>query len=381
MKIIFDIILENRKIFGYKAPNLNASPTYFHMLLKRSRIVNGLLYLIYALVNSIYRKPKSVQYSELSILSSNSVTQLNTLRKISLCRDFLVPISYKSKKDEINEINIKNIVTLSLVYHSIKDFLKVNSDLSNIDFVERVFLFVSCIEANVIKLFNPKILNISYQIYGIGASASLLRGVYTRSGFHGLPVGDYGWTPVWNDEYFVFGQSTKRYLLNKNVDNRKITFFPKIKICQESQYKKFRRECIGLIEGGAPGNLNRLVSFARELGFSLDQIFLFVHPSSKSIYSKDFPGYKVMSFDQFKNDNFRMLFFTENSTGFIRAIERFCPVIFTPTSLPRLNETFITERYLLEKFKSKQQIQDVIRENTCSDLSANYQNIYEYFYG
>ena len=334
--LLKEVILENRKIFGFKQPNRNAVSSRLKMALKKSRLMTLLLY-----ITSIFSlKPTELVLSKrVSILSSNSATQLAMLKSINAPKVMVVPGNVSKRQfDETHVIyNIMDLLVFSDFKTAFKELREHSSKLMDLDVTEKIFVFTCLVEKNCIERQRFSELYVSYN-YGLGSCTCLVSGCKQVSGLHGFPVANYGWTPIWFDQYYVYGESTKTYLINKGIQSNIIEKFEinnnfLLPDCINSPYTS---DVIGLVEGGAPGNLARLKKFAHFLGYEDKKIIIFSHPSNAK--QSNAPSITT-SFSNFKQEN-RFLVLAENSTGYLNAIRLGCPVLLIPTTLPRLDEVF-----------------------------------------
>ena len=339
IKDIKDIVFENRKIFGHKKPNKNAVQTYFSMYLKRSRFTTLIAYFVHLL-----RIPVTkiiIEEEKVSVLSSNSATQILMLENISNASVMIVPANIKESNLRSNSkiYKITDLLQPKDFLNAVVEFKYILKDLKKLYFIEKIYIFTCLVEKNCLVRQRISSLYVSYN-YGLGSSCSLINGCYQVSGLHGFPVSSYGWLPIWFDEYYVFGPSTVKYFVDQGVDKSilKIRNENRSTLNQKALNFFYNRNKIALIEGGAPGNLNRLIFSAKKMGYKDEQIIVFTHPSARYHSETTFDYTNFVEFQQKE----RFLCLVENSTGYLNAIKLGCPVAMIKTKLPRLSTTFKT---------------------------------------
>ncbi|MDA8928121.1 hypothetical protein N9I87_02710 [Gammaproteobacteria bacterium] len=299
----------------------------------------------------------------------------------------LLPPGFNAKEPVISKAtHLQDLINLGdiaiALYKTALLFLRQAQQLS-IGHGDLVWIFVSLIEAQALKKLSPKSIFLTHHLDGAAASAVFCGAEEFLSGMHGFPVGNYGWTPVWTDIFYVYGESTNNYIIRIDPSAR-----GKIKHYVNQQehtfiHSSYLSDHLGIIVGGSHADFDELISAARYCLSSEEfrKLFVFRHPSrnlsykeKKKLDSLNRP-YEIKTLSSITDGAcFRCII--GNSSAVLAGIQKGLIVFFAPTSLPRLDNFFRPDGVVLAEFSNileyKYPGKDAHSENAKRQIDYHY---------
>ena len=360
-------ICETRRIsYGtFFNPNPNISKSRMEFFIRFNRIKHLLFYVISALWNSFNRTNilnSSTGNRRVFFVCSNTPTHTALIKLIPNHYDvILFPPGFKGKEPPTSKsIHLQDLIDLGdiaiALYKTALLFVR-QAQMLSIGHGDFVWIFVSSIEAQALQKLYPKSIFLTHHLDGAAASAVLCGAEEFLAGMHGFPIGRYGWTPVWTDIFYVYGESTSNYIIRLDPSAReKIKYY----INQQEHtfmHSSYLPDHLGLIVGGSHDDLNELITAAQTCLSSgeFSKVVVFRHPS-RDISHKEMKkldtlnrSYEIKTLRAITNGAcFRCI--VGNSTAVLAGIQKGLIVFFAPTKLPRLDNFFRSDGVVLAEF-------------------------------
>jgi hypothetical protein len=357
------ICVTRRRSYGtFIEPNPNISNSRIEFLIRFSRLKHLLFYTASAFRKGFARINLGFPISERNrvfFVCANTPTHTSIYSLIPEEFDVVIlPPGVKSENfSTLKSRHLADLLAmgdiLCAVWQTVQFFAKGKQSLP-IGIGDFIWLLVSMIEAQALRKVNAKSIFLTHHLDAAALSAVLCEADEYLAGMHGFPIAEYGWTPVWTDYIYVYGESTRNYIVRLDpVAKGKIKYY-----INRPDYnlhdKSYVQEYLGLIVGGSHEDLDDLMPIAESVLVSkiFCKVIVFRHPSRsmtnteiKRIKNLSVP-YEITTLSTFPED-ICLRCLIGNSTAALTAITKGHIVFFVPTNLPRIDGFFRVDGLVL----------------------------------
>lgn len=357
----------------FASPNPNVSRSRLRFLLKWTRIKH-LAYYVAASAFS-FRRPRHIlerRFDYAFMVCSNTPTHAALLTQIDSRPDLVIlPVGFS--KDSIpgsNEepgrsydvVYIGSLVSVSDIITALEKMLAVyrrSKEALNLSLLDLPWLFVSLIEASAVGKLNIRSIFLTHHLDSPALIALMAKASRYEAGFHGFPVADYGYTPVWTDVFYAYGESTKAYLEKRDPSSASKIRFYKNALSDTPKIESYDAHTLGLIVGGSYEDLISIVAAAKHSvkQARIRELTIFRHPSRqlsplelKAVKEMKLP-FKVTTLKEHRGGR-GMRCLIGNSTAIFSALSKGLIVFRTPSTLPTFEEAIYIDHVTVDALEN-----------------------------
>lgn len=281
-----------KKMYGnIRKPNPNISTSRIEYIFRFYRLKHFVFYLLQSFKVISFKSRVNLKDKKVFYICANSITHSNVLKSFR-ANEFdtiMLPVNFDVKNIPseytvgANVIKIEDCLSLNNLKKSISMSLKMILTTPELSFFDFFWLNSTLIEKGIFKSLNINHVFLTHHLDAAALPFTLIETPITvESGLHGFPASDYGWTPVWTDSFYVYGESTNEYI--KKLDPLsvdKLNTYPISEINVPVTDYIYEPNFLGIISGGSYEDVHNICS---ELATNLildeiDKIVIFRHPS------------------------------------------------------------------------------------------------------